>query len=168
MSPSTSLQLKSYRLWFAFFLGSWGLILLAATIFHPQLSFWLKNHVVLSAVTGLVLLAGGVFLFTKSPSHEKSYTIRHVEGLNISYTPKAVSDAIASLFEELLPGKDVKKDVLFHKGSVHIFIDLPYHPEDQQKELLETIEKELRGMLHKLFGYNSDFLLVTSFQDSPS
>ncbi len=168
MTPSTTIRLKGLKLITALALCLGGFSLLMIIIFSSQIVLWLDSHLFLSLTASLLLLAAGSLLFFRSSSNEKTYTIQHIEGLSISYTPEAVIDVLGPLFENLFPGKEVKKDVLFHKGNVHIFVDLPYHPKDEQQELLKTIERELKGTLNKFFSYNSDFLLVTSFQESPS
>lgn len=168
MSLLMTMRLKSYQALAALSLCAAGLLLLAAALFSSQIFTWLSNHFLLSLSLSILMLMAAAFLIFKMPAKGRTLNIRHVEGLKISFAPKAISDALSPLFEKLFPGKEVKKDVLFHKGSVHIFIDLPYHAVDQQQELLESIERELKELLHKLFGYNNNFLLVTSFQDSPS
>ncbi len=165
MHLSTAVRLKELRLLIAIALCLSGVLLFFGTIFSSPINIWLSTHAFLSLSASILLLAVGSLLIFKSPLKEKTYTLRQVQGLKISYTPQAITDAITPLLEKMFPKQEVKKDILFHKGNIHIFIDLPYHPKEQQKKILKTLESELKEHLHRLFSYENDFLLVTSFQD---
>jgi hypothetical protein len=67
-------------------------------------------------------------------------------------------------WKQLFPENDIPCHLQLKHNKIHIAVDLPYCPIQEQKPLLERIRKDLIGIFAKVLGYKEEFFLSASFQ----
>lgn len=76
-----------------------------------------------------------------------------------------IQEYLNTYWQQLFPEKDVPCLLQMKKNKIHIAVDLPYMPIQEQKPLLERIRKDLMGIFAKVLGYREEFFLSASFQN---
>lgn len=67
--------------------------------------------------------------------------------------------------KQLFPKNEIPCQLTMKENKIHISVDLPYLPIQEQKPLLERIRKELIGLFAQILGYRDEFFLSASFQN---
>jgi|LakMenE18May11ns_1017448.scaffolds.fasta_scaffold9937142_3 hypothetical protein len=75
-----------------------------------------------------------------------------------------IQNYLNSYWKNLFPKAHVPSKLTLKKNKLYLTVDLPYIPPDQQKPVLERIEKDLSELLATTFGYKEPFYLTASFQ----
>lgn len=129
-------------------------------IFHDTLAISLFGYAFF--LIGLALAADIVINIRKRP-----YKISSLKG------PIAVDEAVIQTYlneywKQLFPENDVPCHVSLKDNKIHVAVDLPYLPIQEQKTLLERIRKDLIGIFTKILGYRDEFYISASFQENRS
>lgn len=89
--------------------------------------------------------------------------------INSSKTTTTVDEAVIqgylnTYWKQLFPESEIPYHLQIKNNKIHIAVDLPYFPINEQKSLLERIRTDLIGIFSKVLGYQEEFLLSASFQ----
>jgi hypothetical protein len=76
-----------------------------------------------------------------------------------------IEESLQRLTQAFFPRHEVPVEVRLVKGQLYLAADLPYVPFDEQKPLLQNIEKKTMHLLAKSFGYCDEFTFSVSFAD---
>lgn len=75
-----------------------------------------------------------------------------------------IQEYLSSYWKQLFPKNDIPCHLILKENKIHIAVDLPYLPIQEQKPLLEKIRKDLIGIFAKVLGYKDEFFLSASFE----
>ena len=64
-----------------------------------------------------------------------------------------VKTYVDNYWEQVLPGQTVYQQVVVRKNTIEIVANLPFLPEEEQKPLLERVEKDLTLLFKDTLGY---------------
>ncbi len=93
----------------------------------------------------------------------KGLDIRFVS-MQVHATPESIEQGLSLFLREHF-NSFTRVEVLSIKKELHVFLDLPFFPEEEQKPVVDRLEKSLQSFLREQFGMTENFLLVTSFQE---
>lgn len=96
-------------------------------------------------------------------------TQRRYYRINSSRTTTTVDEAVIqeylnTYWKQLFPENDIPCHLQLKNNKIHIAVDLPYLPIQEQKSLLERIRIDLIEIFSKVLGYREEFFLSASFQ----
>lgn len=75
-----------------------------------------------------------------------------------------IQEYLNTYWKQLFPKNDIPCHLTLKKNRIHISVDLPFLPIQEQKPLLERIRKDLIGIFAQVLGYSDEFFLTASFQ----
>lgn len=75
-----------------------------------------------------------------------------------------IQEYLNSYWKQLFPKNDIPCRLDMKDNKIHIAVDLPFLPIQEQKPLLERIRKDLIKIFAKVLGYSDEFFLSASFQ----
>ncbi len=153
------------RLLWAIFLFALGVLLL----FLPTHPDWLEKSVTYIQnspswvyLLGLILLILGSTLFVRLVTNRKN---RSLSFRSSRYTIEVEEKIILEQFNRALKplplGAAIKTRVELRRGIIHLFATLPN--ENNQVDLIQSIEMEVSKTLFELLGYNNELNLELSF-----
>lgn len=89
-----------------------------------------------------------------------------ISSLNATTTvdEAVIQEYLNTYWKQLFPENDIPCHLYLKKNIIHIAVDLPYLPIQEQKPLLERIRQDLIGIFAKVLGYKEEFFLSASFQ----
>ncbi|MEI8365295.1 MAG: hypothetical protein WCF65_02655 [Parachlamydiaceae bacterium] len=124
----------------------------------------LKDSVALSLFgCALVVIGLSVIINIGLNTRRRHYYIR--SGSNAILVNEAVIQRYLEVYwKQLFPENDIPFTFLLKKNKIHISVDLPYLPMEEQKELLERIRKDLRATFAKVLDYREEFYIAATFQ----
>jgi hypothetical protein len=76
-----------------------------------------------------------------------------------------IQEYLNNYWKQLFPQNDIPCQLNFKDNKIHISVDLPHLPIQEQKPLLERIRKDLMSIFTKVLGYKDEFFLSASFQN---
>jgi hypothetical protein len=71
---------------------------------------------------------------------------------------------LTSYWKELFPKEEIPYRVAMKDDRIHLFVDLPFTPQTQQKMVLERMEEDLDQLFKNTLGYRHPFMLSASFK----
>jgi hypothetical protein len=77
-----------------------------------------------------------------------------------------IGNYINNYWKELFPKIPVPNHVSLKGNKLFVIADLPYFPAPEQKIMLNKIDKDISGILNKILGYDREFSLQISFNES--
>jgi hypothetical protein len=125
-----------------------------------------SGHII--ALFGFLLFLSGLisFVYVLLNLKGRHYQIR--SGRYTALVDEGVVDSyVTDYIRRAFPKMEVYHDTAIKGGKIHLSIDLPHYPDDEQRRLVEKIEKELGHTFQKFLGYPSDFFLSASFRQAP-
>ena len=92
-----------------------------------------------------------------------------INSKNVSTTvdEAVIQEYLNTYWKQIFPDNDIPCLLTIKENKIHIAVDLPYLPIQEQKPLLERIRKDLVGIFAKILGYSDEFYLSASFQSQP-
>lgn len=127
------------------------------------ITFLLENNILLTFF-GFTLLALGLIalFYLIQNSKRKYFTIKSSE-LEADVSETVISKYLSTYFRELYPLNDVACKVELKKKKAVVIADLPYVPENEQKELLKKIEEDLTDLFRDVIGFRHELKVSVSF-----
>ncbi len=111
----------------------------------------------------LVMAGFGIVFYILFHSRRRYYYI--YSGSNTAAVDEAVIKQYLDIYwKQLFPDQDIPNRFTLKDNKIHIAVDLPFLPPQQQQLLLERIKLDLRNTFSKLLGYRNGFSLSASFQ----
>jgi hypothetical protein len=77
-----------------------------------------------------------------------------------------INNYLHSYWKELLPKTNVPNRIALKNNRIFVIADLPYFSREEQKILLNKIDKDVSNILSKILGYDREFSLQISFHES--
>ncbi|TXI40271.1 MAG: hypothetical protein E6Q59_03740 [Nitrosomonas sp.] len=78
---------------------------------------------------------------------------------------QVINDTLQAYCSERFPGRAVLSNVQIGSKQLSIALTLPPAPKELQKPLLNELEKEIREVLDRIFGYQKTFALTAIFEE---
>jgi len=99
-------------------------------------------------------------------SRRKQYTISSLKA-PATVDEEVIKEYLNTYWKQLLPNTETPCHLALKKNKIHISVELPFLPIQEQKPLLERIRKDLIGLFAQILGYRDEFFLTASFKSSP-
>lgn len=145
-------------------LGLIGIVLPWSTSARTEVvDFLLSNTVLLSLFGFSFLVMGAGTLLQIFNGLKRRYTTIKDGDSKVELSEEVFKDYLSIYFQELFPYTEVPCQVQLKKRKARVIADLPFVPENQQKDLLKKIEEELSDIFRELIGYRHALLLSISF-----
>lgn len=112
-------------------------------------------------IIGLAIVTN-IILSTK----RRSYKISS-QNATTTVDEAVIQQYLNTYWKQLFPKNDIPCHLSLKNNKIHIAVDLPYLPIQEQKPLLERIRKDLIGIFAQVIGYRDEFFLSASFQAKP-
>lgn len=98
-------------------------------------------------------------------------TRKHYYRINSKNASTTVEEAVieeylASYWHKLFPQHEIPCQLALKDNKIHITVDFPYLPIQEQRPLLERVRKDLMAIFTKVLGYQDEFFLSASFQNN--
>lgn len=77
-----------------------------------------------------------------------------------------IEEYVTSYWQKLFPEHEIPYQLSLKNNKIHITVDFPYLPIQEQRPLLEKIRKDLLQIFVRVLGYQDEFFLSASFQNS--
>lgn len=77
-----------------------------------------------------------------------------------------IEEYVTSYWQKLFPEHEIPYHLILKNNQIHLTVDFPYLPIQEQRPLLEKIRKDLLQIFSKVLGYQEEFFLSASFQNS--
>jgi hypothetical protein len=84
----------------------------------------------------------------------------------VSVDENLINNYLNSYWKELLPKVNVPNRIALKNNRIFVIADLPYFSGEEQKILLNKIDKDVSNILRKVLGYDREFSLQISFHES--
>lgn len=94
---------------------------------------------------------------------KKTYRIKSDSGL-IDIEESVIQDYVNAYCKKLFPDHDIPCRLVVKDNKIHLSIDFPNVPENDQKDLLNRIKTDLKGTFARILGYRDQFYLTATFQ----
>jgi hypothetical protein len=78
-----------------------------------------------------------------------------------------IREYLTTYWERLFPEYDIPFQLFLKDNKIHVTVDFPYLPIQEQRPLLERVRNDLTKMFIKVLGYKEEFFLSASFQTTP-
>lgn len=114
---------------------------------------------------GSTLIGAALAIHIILNSRRRYVTIRSGKK-TISVSEAVMQDYLSSYWKEVVPNRDVPFRVQLKNHKIRILADLPYFPKDEQKSLLEKIERDLNDLFRGILGYQDELEMEISFQSA--
>jgi len=75
-----------------------------------------------------------------------------------------IEEYVTSYWQKVFPEHEIPYQLSLKNNKIHIIVDFPYLPIQEQRPLLERIRKDLCHIFAKVLGYQDEFFLSASFQ----
>lgn len=76
-------------------------------------------------------------------------------------------DYLSTYWKQLFPACEIPNQIILKNNKIHVAADLPYIPLEQQKTLLERIERDLNDIFNRILGMRYEYVISISFQSEP-
>lgn len=113
-------------------------------------------------VTGLSWLANIIL-----NSRRKTYRLKSDSGL-IDIEESVIQDYVNAYCKKLFPDHEIPCRLVIKDNKIHLSIDFPNVPENDQKDLLNRIKIDLKSTFARILGYRDQFYLTATFQPQVS
>jgi hypothetical protein len=127
--------------------------------------FIIESTPVISSFGLLFVILGATLLINVILSSKHRYYSVKGTGGAVQVDESLIQQLLDRYFSELFPGKDVPNNLVMSSSNIHIIVNFPYFPTEEQKPLLNKVEAELAQLLDKALGYKQTFFLSASFSD---
>ncbi len=95
-------------------------------------------------------------------SRRKYYHLR--SGCNaIGIDENVIQQYLTVYWQQLFPDHDIPYRLTIKHNKIHINVDLPHLPLQEQRQLLERIKQDLQQLFTGKLGYQEEFYLTASF-----
>jgi hypothetical protein len=98
-------------------------------------------------------------------AQKKHYKISSLKGPT-TVDEAVIQEYLETYWKQLFPKNDIPCQLALKDNKIHVAVDLPYLPIQEQRPLLEKIRKDLMDMFTKVLGYRDEFFLSATFQNS--
>lgn len=146
-----------------FFGGVVTALALMTSLQQTLMLFLLDNQMLMALLGGGLSLVGLFLLLHAAGKRRRYYHIR--TGLRaVAVDPAVLNGYVARYWRRLFGRKDIASQVVISGDKFHIIADLPPYPFEEQKTLIQRIEKELTKLFAEAFDYHKGLALSISFQ----
>jgi len=106
------------------------------------------------------LAIAGDIIFNMRRRH---YSISSLKG-TATVDKAVIQEYLDQYWKSLFPENDIPCFLALKDNKIHISVDLPHLPIQEQKPLLERIRKDLMSLFAQVLGYRDEFFLSASFE----
>ncbi|CRX38068.1 hypothetical protein [Estrella lausannensis] len=129
--------------------------------------FAAKYDLLLSIFGLLLILIGALILAYSLLFAKRRYYYIRSGPQEILVSEDIAREYVTKYFHKLFGVEDLPCDLKISRNKIHITANLPYIPEDEQYELTQKIDAELRDLLSYKLGYKTQYFLSISFEGVP-
>jgi hypothetical protein len=76
----------------------------------------------------------------------------------------AIQQLLNAYWHQNFPGQDIPSLLTLRNNTIHINVELPGIPIDEQEPFLERTTQDLQGIFANILGYNSEFFISANFK----
>lgn len=145
-------------------LGILGILIPWSSAIRGELIRFILDESLAISLFGLAFLAIGLFAMINIyyNSRRNYYYIKSTDK-SISVDEGLIEQSLDLYWNQLFPKAEIPCRVYIKNNRVHISVDLPPLPLQEQKPLLERIRQDVQSNLAKQLGYHDEFFLTASF-----
>lgn len=147
-------------------LGGAGIILPWSETTREATVLFLEHSKLTLCLLGIAFIVIGSSLLVHQflSLRKRPYYLR--SGSKSTAVDKCVLDQTLQAYcNERFPGRSVLSQVHVADKQLSIKLALPSAPKEIQKPLLDELEKEIREVLERIFGYRKAFQLTATFDE---
>lgn len=143
--------------------------ILTALLVNIRITFasFILNNALLLFLFGLCLFVCGLALIIHTLlSCKRKYTIIRTGKNEVTVSEILIQEYLNAYWQKLFPGKSVSSHIIVKKHTIKIIADLPAIPYEDQKHILERIERDIQDLFRDTLGYREEIELAVSFQNT--
>lgn len=145
-------------------LGIFGFLIAFSSSIQTQLIALILDNFWSWCLFGLGFLMIGIAFFAYTfHACKKTYLSSKIGPHLTTVNEDVIHAYLHSYFEKLFPETPVSHRFFVKKNKIQIAADLPYVPEEQQKDLLKVIETDLFELFNETIGYHKQLELSLEF-----
>lgn len=129
--------------------------------------FILHNSLAISLMGFAVLAVGLARLFYISSGIKPTYYHFRTDSKAVWIDETIIQDYVDNYWRNLFPKGAVANKVTLKNNKIFLSADLPYVPSNEQKDMIQKIQKELSDLFSLILGYKNSFTLSATFQPKP-
>lgn len=130
-------------------------------------TFIFENSLAISVFGFTFFVVGLAIVVNILLSTQRRYYKINSLNSSTSVDEAVIQQYLHTYWEQLFPKTDIPCHLTLKDNKIHIAIDLPYLPIQEQRPLLERIRKDLIEIFSRILGYRDEFFLSASFQTKP-
>lgn len=127
--------------------------------------FIIENTAMISSFGLLFVILGITLLINVIISAQHRYYKIKSKGSSVLVDENVIQQLIDEYFKQLFPQKDVPSTIALDNNTIHITVNFPHFPTEEQKPFLQRVETELATNLNSMLGHREEFYLSASFRD---
>ncbi|KIC71875.1 hypothetical protein DB44_CW00480 [Candidatus Protochlamydia amoebophila] len=125
--------------------------------------FLTENTLILSLFgLGFALIGLSIFIYT-AISTKHRYTFIKTGNRSISIDENLIEQYLKSYWKEQFSQSEVPFQLMIRKNFLQVAADLPAMPEEDQKNVLEKINRDFSYLFGEVLGYPHEVHLIASF-----
>lgn len=127
------------------------------------IQFILEDSLAIS-LFGFAFLIIGVYtivnIFLSAKRH--TYRVKSAEGL-VDVEETVIQEYVNTYCKKLFPEHEIPCRLQIKDNRIHLSIDFPHIPENEQRDLLNRIKSDLKYTFAQILGYRDQFYLNATF-----
>ena len=113
----------------------------------------------------LTSMGGGLLIRVFHQLQRQTYQIKGGSYLT-EVDAEVIQSYINEYWKELLPNHEISSHISIKENRVIIEADFPFMDSLEQKQILESVQKDLDENLNRFLGYRDEYLLTINFQQN--
>ncbi|KAF3362098.1 Uncharacterized protein PHSC3_001409 [Chlamydiales bacterium STE3] len=154
----------------ALFLTALGFLAILTSLFEhirTTFSMFVLNNALFLFLFGLCLFVSGLaFACYILLSCKRKYVIIHSGSREVSISETLIREYLKIYWKQIFPSQEIPVRLLLNKNKIKIAANLPSTPYEEQKNLLQRIEKDISDLFRDILGYREDIELAISFENT--
>lgn len=154
---------------FFIMLGIIGMMVPWSSTIRDQAVALIQQHSITIFLFGFSFAAIGIAVaFNILLNSKKSYYQFKVAEDLVSVDETIIQEYLQGYWKELFPENEIPSRLIVKHNKIHVIAEFPYMEIEEQRRLLEKIQRELREIFANLLDYRQQFQLSVSFMRNPS
>lgn len=126
--------------------------------------FFLEDSLAIS-LFGFAFVVLGVFVIANVIiDHRHKYYVTKWENSQTDIDENLIRDYLLAYMKELFPHSDIPTHLNIKKNRFYIFIDFPYYPAEEQRDLIDKVKNDLSYLFSSKLGYHESVKLSATFR----
>jgi hypothetical protein len=148
-------------------LGTIGMLALWFPEIRSILIVFILRNALFISIFSLALFAIGIAIVISVIQSTRHRYYKIQAGRNLATVDESLIEGyINSYWRDFFPKLTIPSRVTLKNNKIFITADLPHFPSEEQKNLIEKIDRDVSNILSKIFGYNREFSLEISFNET--